>query len=65
MRHHRYDDALADFARGETLDPKSATFAYGTGRVYSERGRYDEAINAYNKAISLRQDHVTALLRAW
>jgi tetratricopeptide (TPR) repeat protein len=62
LRTGRYDDALADFSKGTTLDTKNAFFPYGAGRVFSERQDYNAAVVRYTEAIRLDPDHGTAHL---
>src|SRR2546423_9211748 len=46
QRVNRYDDALADFAHGKTLDSNEAWFFFGEGEIRSARGEHRLAIGA-------------------
>jgi tetratricopeptide (TPR) repeat protein len=47
---HRYDQAIAQSRETLEMDPNFALAYYGLGRAYGQKGMYDEAINALNKA---------------
>lgn len=62
MRRKRYDEALADFAKGARLDSGNGQYAFGEGLVHEERGEYKRAIERLNEAVRL--DPKTAIYYA-
>lgn len=52
----RLSEAESTFNRVRSLDPKKATGDYGLGLTYSRQGRYDKAIEHFERAIRLEND---------
>ena len=50
---HRYDQAIAQSRETLEMDPNFGPAYYGLGRAYGQKGMYDEAIGAVNKARTL------------
>lgn len=48
-----YINAIACFARGLQLDPNDVDAWFDQGESLNQLGRYDEAIESYNKALTL------------
>ena len=51
----RYDRALEDFAKAETMDPDDAETYFNRGYLYQQQGLYSDAINDYDTAISKKR----------
>jgi tetratricopeptide (TPR) repeat protein len=56
----RWDEAIADFQRVKTIDPKIEQAYYNAGTAYISLGRYQEAINEFDRAIALKPDYADA-----
>ena len=52
----RLSEAESTFNKVRSLDPQEATGDYGLGLTYSRQGRYDKAIEHFEKAIRLEND---------
>ncbi len=48
-----YDDALAEYARAQMLDPHNVAAVNGRAEVFKAMGRYDEALVEYERAQAL------------
>lgn len=57
-----YARAIADLSRAVELDPAQADYFYQRGRAYQSANRPDEALQDFTHAITLRPDHVPALM---
>ena len=58
-----YDQALADFSRAISIDPKSAAAYVGRGRVYNLQNQPDLALGELNKAIEIDPGLANAYFR--
>ena len=66
MRRRRFDEAMRETQRTLYLAPMSARFAVGAGEVYLYSGRYDEALDAADLALSVDSSNAGSyLLRAY
>jgi protein O-GlcNAc transferase len=52
----RYDEALAEYQKGLSINHDLAEGWLGLGNTYFELKRYDEALAAYNKALAVKSD---------
>lgn len=52
-----YEKALKDYDKAINLNPNMAYAWHGKGEVLKDLGRYEEAIEAFNKAIELDKEH--------
>jgi tetratricopeptide (TPR) repeat protein/predicted aspartyl protease len=57
-----YARAIADLSRAVELDPAQADYFYERGSAYQSASRPDEALQDFTHAITLRPDHVPALM---
>jgi tetratricopeptide (TPR) repeat protein/predicted aspartyl protease len=57
-----YARAIADLSRAVELDPAQADYFYERGSAYQSANRPDEALQDFTHAITLRPDHVPALM---
>ncbi|MCI0625750.1 MAG: tetratricopeptide repeat protein [Acidobacteria bacterium] len=55
-RARRYEEALPHLERAFELEPRSMAANFRLGDVYTQLGRYDEAIAAFEKMGELRRD---------
>lgn len=51
-----YSNAITQFKAVKELEPGKPNGDYGLGLVYAKQGRSDEAINAFEQAISIQRD---------
>lgn len=51
FRRNRLDLAFADYTAGAKFFPNNGRFPYGEGRVLTNQGKFDEAINRFDEAI--------------
>jgi tetratricopeptide (TPR) repeat protein len=58
---HQYEDADKDFTAAIALDPSNPNGFHGHGRVLYERGKYREALAAFNEALARKHDLAEAL----
>jgi tetratricopeptide (TPR) repeat protein/predicted aspartyl protease len=59
---HDYAHAIADLSRAIELDPTQADYFYERGGAYHSASRPDEALQDFTHAITLRPNHVPALM---
>lgn len=52
---------IEEFKKLLEIDPSEITF-FGLGRVYLEEGQYEEAAQAFRKAIELKPDYTAVYL---
>lgn len=57
-----YARAIADLSRAVELDPAQADYFYERGSAYQSANHPDEALQDFTHAITLRPDHVPALM---
>jgi tetratricopeptide (TPR) repeat protein len=57
---HRYDEALASYARAIKLKPGYANAHYNQGIVLKRMNRYSDALASFDKALALKPDHAEA-----
>jgi tetratricopeptide (TPR) repeat protein len=55
-----YYQALAHYQHAQKLNPKEARAYYGLGNLYSDLNCNNSAIEAYRKALGLKEDYVLA-----
>ncbi len=53
---HNWGQAIADYQRVIAISPSLAPVRYALGTVYFNSGRYQDALNEFNMAISLKAD---------
>jgi TolB-like protein/Flp pilus assembly protein TadD len=52
----RFDEALANMRKAESLDPRSVNWPSGVAELLYATHRYADALSAYDRALSLRPD---------
>ena len=57
-----YDQAIADFNKALSIDPKNAEGYFNRGLVYDNQGKYDKALPDYNKFIELNPNHMSGYI---
>jgi adenylate cyclase len=57
----RQDEALRIMLRASELDPLSPSVNTGVGRIYHFAGKFDEALEQYNKTLEMYPDYVEAV----
>jgi tetratricopeptide (TPR) repeat protein len=57
---HRYDEALACYAKAIKLKPGYANAHYNEGTVLKRMNRYRDALASFDKALALKPDHAEA-----
>jgi tetratricopeptide (TPR) repeat protein len=53
IEQKRYDDAIAKLTAAEEVDPESATVPRLMARAHSAKGEFEQAVDAYRRAIAL------------
>jgi serine/threonine-protein kinase len=62
----RWDDAIAAFRKSTALDPYDADLFFHLGITEDLRGRFPEAVQAQNQALSVAPDlHAAAIAKGW
>ena len=61
LQQKNYDAALADAQKGVELEPTNALICFGIGDIYHEKGEYQQAIDAYEKALKLNPNNGDAI----
>jgi hypothetical protein len=56
----KWEAAIVDFARVERINPNIVQIYMHTGTAYSGLGKYQESINAFDRAIVLKPDYANA-----
>src|SRR4051812_36670423 len=54
-------EALADYSKATTLDPKFLEAWDALGNLYFEQGSYDHAVEAYQKGVAVDPSYVLGL----
>ena len=53
VEQKRYDDAIVKLTAAEEVDPESATVPRLMARAHSAKGEFEQAVDAYRRAIAL------------
>lgn len=56
----RFDDAIANYRRGLSLNPDYADGHFNLANVLEEKGALDEAVASFEKVLELKPDHTKA-----
>ncbi|MDJ0678941.1 MAG: tetratricopeptide repeat protein [Xenococcaceae cyanobacterium MO_167.B52] len=63
LKLEQYDQAIADFEQAIQIDPQKSFIPWNNiGKLYYQRGNYEQAIEAYKKSIFVKDDYVPALI---
>ncbi len=68
QQQKKYDEAIALYQKAINLQPKNATYPYGLGTLFQDKGDADLAINWYKQAIELdpkNKDYQSLLQQAY
>ena len=56
MEEHKWDEAAGDFERSAAISPQLEPVRYNLGMAYSQAGRYQDAVEQFEAAISILPD---------
>src|SRR5437867_1838896 len=63
FEQHRWHEALAELRLATSINPYNAAWFYNLGLILDQLGQREEAIGAYEQALSIESTDVQALLR--